>query len=352
MQNPFGRAVLAAALTILCGGAPGAYAATWYVADAGVDGATCGLTASAACRSISQAIELAASGDTIIVAPGRYSADLNANGLYGEAGEERGSGTCMLLVNKSLVLISSGGAAATLIDGHAFSAEANVCVTATGAHFGRPGKGFTVTESVHSRPDFGGFDGIGIRVDASGGVTVRGNRVTLIAPEHPEFAGSGTGILAVTDAPHVIEGNHATRWGTGIDSLGPGTRVSKNEVTRNGFGITAGGAIVGNVVMSNHQGIVAWPTGNVTNNAAWMNEYGILVSETFAGALTKNNFFANSICGLANVGRSGLRATNNYWGAPSGPGSLPASAVCESGDGTTIVSPVATKPFTVTVLKP
>ena len=352
VQNSFGRAAVAAALMVLFARVPGAYAATWYVADAGVDGPACGLSVSAACRSIGQAIEFATAGDTVLVGPGRYG-DLNGNQILGEPGEERGfGGACVLAVNKPLIIVSSSGAAATSIDGHSVQAEANVCVMAVGAQFGRPGKGFTVTESIHFRPNFGGFDGIGIRIDASGGATVRGNRVTLIAPEHPEWAGSGVGILAVTDAPHLIEGNAVTRWGIGIDSLGAATTVRKNEVTWNGIGMNAGGTIIGNVAMANYQGISAWPTATVTNNAVWMNEFGIVVSETFAGAITKSNLFANSTCGLYNVGRSGLRATNNYWGAPSGPGGLPASAVCDASGGTTIVSPVATKPFTVTILKP
>jgi hypothetical protein len=337
-------------VVMLCAGARGASGATWYVADVGVDGPACGLTASAACRSIGQAIELATAGDTIIVGPGRYG-DLNGNQVLGETGEERGSdsGACVLAVNKAVIIVSSGGAAATVIDGHTADAEANVCVTAAGAQFGRPAKGFTVTESAHYKPDFGGFDGVGIRLDGSGGVTVRGNRVTIILHDR---VGSGVGILAVNDAPHLIEGNSPTRWGTGIDALGPTTTVRKNEVTESGIGINGGGAIVGNLVMFNFHGIVAWPTANVTSNAAWMNEFGILVGASFAGVITKNNLFVNTTCGLSNIGRAGLKATNNYWGAPSGPGSLPASPVCDQAGGTTVVSPVAAKPFTVTILKP
>lgn len=73
--------------------------------------------------------------------------------------------------------------------------------------------------------------------------------------------------------------------------------------------------------------------------------------EPFLGAITKNNMFGND-CGLLNVGVIGLAATNNYWGAPAGPGAGAADTTCEQLGGTTDVTPFATKPFAVTILKP
>ena len=49
--------------------APRADAATRYVADNGTDGPSCGISLATACRSISQAVELANPGDTILVGP-------------------------------------------------------------------------------------------------------------------------------------------------------------------------------------------------------------------------------------------------------------------------------------------
>ena len=111
--------------------APRAGAATRYVSDIGSDGPGCGLALTSACRSITQAIDLANPGDTILVGPGRYG-DLNRNGILGEAGEELGyltppaSCSCVLRIEKQVIVISSGGAAVTMIDGRSEIGRAHV----------------------------------------------------------------------------------------------------------------------------------------------------------------------------------------------------------------------------------
>ncbi len=98
------------------------------------------LAALAACRSISEAIQNSAAGDEIVVGPGRYG-DLNGNGVLGEAGEEIPAAgcACMIAMNKPVVVRSSHGAAATLIDGRTVDAIQNVLLITTGGEFGRPG---------------------------------------------------------------------------------------------------------------------------------------------------------------------------------------------------------------------
>ena len=114
--------------------APQAHAATRYVADTGTDGASCGINLATACRSISQAVELANPGDTILVGPGRYG-DLNRNGVLGEPGEELGyltppaSCSCVLPIEKQVIILSSGGAAVTIIDGRSVDVVQNVFLT-------------------------------------------------------------------------------------------------------------------------------------------------------------------------------------------------------------------------------
>src|SRR5215510_8207708 len=86
------------ALLALLGAVGGvAEAKTRYVANNGVDSPDCG-TVAGPCRSINQAISNAASGDTIIVGPGRYDAS---------------SG---IMVSNRVKILSSHGAAATLLD--------------------------------------------------------------------------------------------------------------------------------------------------------------------------------------------------------------------------------------------
>src|SRR5712692_1255858 len=84
-----------------------AMAATFIVANNGVDSSTCG-AANTPCRSISRAIANALAGDTIIVGPGRYG-DLNRDGAFTDPGEEAaevGFGcNCMIKVNKQVTLM-------------------------------------------------------------------------------------------------------------------------------------------------------------------------------------------------------------------------------------------------------
>src|SRR5687768_2836479 len=144
-------AVLALAVPALADGA------TRYVADTGTDGPGCGLTLTTGCRSITQAIALADAGDTILVGPGRYG-DLNRNGVLGDiAGEETGSPGCgcVLSINRNVIVISSAGAAVTMIDGRRVDVIRNVLIADDGAQFGQPGKGFTVMQTAHeSSPQF------------------------------------------------------------------------------------------------------------------------------------------------------------------------------------------------------
>jgi len=332
-------------------------AATRYVADTGSDGSSCGLALTSACRSITQAIALATVGDTILVGPGRYG-DLNRNGILGEPGEELGyltppaSCNCVLLVNKRVILISSAGAAVTMIDGRSVDVIQNVLLSTNGGEFGRPGKGFTVTGTAQ-KTSSGVHVGEGIVIDEA--VMVRGNQVVV---NEPAADNGATGIAVVNGAPIRIEGNLVTGWSTGIRGHA-GTTVSKNQALSNIAGINAdGGSVIGNVATANGFGIYVTGTATVTGNAAYGNGYGFIFERPFSGVFARNNMFGNH-CGLQNglgiviIGVADLVATNNYWGAATGPGSGgPADNVCDENGGSSNVTPFATKPFTVKPLKP
>ena len=319
-------------------------AATRYVTDIGADGPACGSSAATACRSISRAIALAAVGDIILVGAGRYG-DLNDNGVLGETGEETGAPgcSCVLAINKNVILMSSNGAAVTVIDGRSVAVRTNVLLITNGGEFGRPGKGFTVTPPKAA-------NGYGIALD-SANVLVRGNMVL------GDWTGNDTivGIITVNDAPVRIEGNHVTNWYAGISSRGAAI-VSKNHVVANVLGIaSSGGIVTGNVSTDNVAGFYLTATAKATGNASYMNNSGFIVDRTgtpFTGVVTKNNMFGE-ICGIANYGPGALDLANNYWGDPTGPGGPPASNVCTlSGGGPIITGPFATKPFAVKILKP
>ena len=92
---------------------------------------------------------------------------------------------------------------------------------------------------------------------------------------------------------------------------------------------------------------LAQPGTVVLGNAAYGNDTGIEVGSAFAGTIGKNNLVGNDMCGLRNEGVVGLQTPNNYWGAATGPGAAPADDICNENNGTTTVTPFATKPFTV-----
>lgn len=130
-------------------------AVDWYVSSNGTDGTACGAKGHA-CRSISQALENAADGDTIWVGPGRYGNV--GRGRYDQPGDEHprtglgvaaGEPGCIVCVTKGVRLYSLAGASVTVIDGSNPPADsatwATVLIYSDGVIIGAPGQGFTIT---------------------------------------------------------------------------------------------------------------------------------------------------------------------------------------------------------------
>jgi len=111
----------------------------------------------------------------------------------------------------------------------------------------------------------------------------------------------------------------------------------------------------GNVVIAN--GVVGLEIRNVVAGAvgnAVLGNYGdgldVDIGVGVSGPLELNNILGNAIegngfCGMGNFGVVGLAAIDNYWGAATGPGPDPADDVCNTGMGTTTVTPFALDPF-------
>ena len=324
-------------LAAVLGAAAAAHAATVYVANHGVDGAGCACgTKAGPCRSITCGIAVAAAGDTIIVGPGRYA---QSNGETGSPGCG-----CMVSINKSVDLVSSDGAAATIIDASDVDVPTNVLVITTNATFGKPGKGFMVTGTVRS-------GGRGMAIDAAN-IAIRGNQ---FIGERNSYTDVGIETLP-TAASILIEGNQVHGWFSyGILAGGGGTTVRKNKLSFNGFAIGANGgaAVLGNVLTANFHGMVLNDPANAIGNAIIGN--GAEGAIAGIGVLQKNNIFENgeknvtaNECGLISTASSAsdLDATINYWGASTGPGPDPADdagTACGPAD----VTPFATAPFKV-----
>ena len=310
------------------------FAANLSVENNGVDSATCGAPAHP-CRSITQAIANADPRDHILVGPGRYLGETGAPGCG-----------CFLAINKPLVITSTDGAASTVIDSRESVVQTSVLIIADDTEFGRSGLGFTVTNPKKD----GGF---GIAIDGRN-VKVRGNQVIgdllLAAP------GVGIETITTNPGPMLIEANQVMVWNRGIEALGAGTTVHRNQVSLNGIGINVGGTSIasGNVAVANGAaGVNAFEGASVVGNALLGSDgAGVQANDPFSGTITHNNLVGNSLhnvlnCGLSNVGVVGLVVPGNYWGARTGPGPDPADGICNVRGGTTTATPFSLAPFNV-----
>ena len=189
-------------------GAGDIFANTLHVANDGNDIASCGASV-APCRSISRAITNANSGDEISVGPGIYG-DVNADGAFTPgSGDEAPSGGGMIAVTKPLSIVSSSGAASTMIRFSSGGGAASfaVAISAAGVRFGKVDRGFFV---------------VGNGPGCSAGI--RG-----LGPDS------------------IIEGNILTGCFRGADLTGSGVRLAHNRALVNsevGFVTRAEGAVV------------------------------------------------------------------------------------------------------------
>jgi hypothetical protein len=311
---------------------------------------------------------MAAPGDKISVGPGVYG-DLSRDGDFDDPGEEAAevsSGChCVLKVDKTVTIFSSSGAGATVIDAGAFSGWEVVSISGNGAVFGQKNKGFTVTapqstlasgiviESGTSGVQVGGntlegLSGRGIEESAGTGSVVRFNRVLAVGSE----------AFFVLGDNGLYEGNLATGSPTGFFLTGSvaGTVLKKNVITSNGTGVILNtgdtvtltqNAIVGNYVTGVEP---APPAASLSLTLSENNIFGNGEQGDPMGAVNCGIYF-----GFFDMGAT-VSATNNYWGAATGPGPNPAdlagTGLCDVDIGmpkgnSVTTDPPATKPFTI-----
>jgi hypothetical protein len=379
-----------------------------HVSNTGFDSAGCGAVAQP-CRSISQALALAAPGDTIQVGPGRYG-DLNGNGVFGEAGEERPRSEtitapqgnpedidCVVCIDKAVRLVSTHGAEATSIEGVDVSnipnaRVATVQVFATGVTIGDNNAGFTISGSaaalssiagnlrvvdniaVNTRTGFdlrpggdpptytpysNGFDGAvvvrrNLSISNAVGFVIQGfideNYGRLV--NNVAIGNTRLGFDLLGFAPHVMERNSAIRNQVGARGDGGPFRIEHNQLSANS-----------ETGLQFYRRSFAWSfTAQVTRNAIIGNRLVGIELSSISPGLHENNIFGNgtdgSNCGLF-IWRGAHDATNNYWGAPTGPGPDPADNFGKSIEDTTPtcngpnpdlpvqVTPYAPQPFDI-----
>ena len=337
------RKLLIAWLVLLAlpGGLPAAGAATLNVAVGGTDADGCG-TKAAPCRSIGHAIAAAAPGDKILVGPGRYG-DLDADGTFGEPGEETGV-EAVVTIDKAIVVESVEGAATTLIDG-GNAVLFGVQISASGARLGKAKKGFTIAHA--------GRAGVVVALGATG-VTVSGIRsvknaagiaskaANLTIRGNVADANTGDG-FSFTGANVVVTGCRATGNGASGFSVGGSANVLKGNVASNnvadGFAIGGGDGhvLTGCAAVGNATGLRVTANGIVATGNSFVGNAveGIAVASP-GTTISKSNVFGNGAvggtnCGVRTIGAGTVTLDQMCFGTPTGPGADPADAVCETG---------------------
>jgi hypothetical protein len=342
------------AFFFIAGASATAQATKLYVANNGVDSATCGAKTTP-CRSIQQAITNATSGDKIIVGSGRYSP---------------------VIVNKTVSVESSDGAEATVIDAEGAAVDA-VLIQASGVSLGKKKNGFTLKGA-------GGFKNGLLVANGLNGVRVAGN-MAIANTDKGFFLPGGTGHVlsynvaignnnagfSLFGSASVVSNNLATaNTNDGFQILGSSHRVSSNASISNGYvGVLIQGdhhIFSNNVVTGNSLDGIAIVGGSgqqISGNVVLGNKhFGIYVGPA-APTIYKNNIFGNNIypsaignivytnCGFFNNSGNTINIINNFWGTATGPSfNEPADDICTGVFGSNQIStPFATKEFKIKV---
>ncbi|MEP7243899.1 MAG: right-handed parallel beta-helix repeat-containing protein [Gammaproteobacteria bacterium] len=390
-------------------GMASASASILHVENNGVDGSACGDPVKP-CRSISRAIQNARAGDTILVGPGLYG-DINRDKDFLDPGDEaaeivRGQEGCVVCIRKRLRILSTNGANVTRIDSTTAMLDqyaevqlyALVMIAANGVTFGTPGHGFELTGrplnllevrdngdiaiagNVARRTDLGRLDltqgpEYGFSITATGApVYITGNtaldnhygfglggNATIVFTGNSALSNTWTGISVGGNGTKRLVGNFASNNGAGppfFEADEPNYPLAAGFFVRNGE--------TGDVLLEDNISVANFGPGfYLTNTSTLPNNVVRLMHNTATGNagtgvtigfgkvdVRADNIFGNlgagSGCGLINQSGRLIDATQNFWGASTGPGADPADKAgagsgCDQKDGSvTQVVPFAT----------
>ena len=303
-----------------------AFAKTLHVENAGSDSGSCGGSV-APCRSISQAIANANSGDEIVVGPGIYGNTNSDMSLTPGSGDETPGDGGMIDIKKPLSIVSSAGADLTIIRYPGPNAGSfAVVITADNVRFGDFGKGFSVVS--RSIPGCSA----GIRGFGAGSI-IEGNSVTGC---FRGFETTGAGV-------QLTHNRAAFNTEVGFMTRSEGAFITENTATQNGFtGFVTESLdwhMTGNASIAN-TGDGATVDGNgvfvgnamIGNAQTGLGLNGFLVGGIVNLVISTNSFYFNRSlggnCGIFNNTFTVIDAPNNFWGLPTGPGPDPADFAC------------------------
>jgi len=306
-----------------------------YIATDGTDSASCGAQANA-CRSISQGLENATDGDTILVGAGRYG-NISGSASYTGPGDEHPQTLsnyyyvtgCIICIEKAVSIYSLHGPSVTVIEGAPLtSQEATVWIHHEGVNFGAPGRGFTVTGGsaygvqFNDESQYGGF---GIHLKSN--VSVAGN-VDLGDADGFVFMGQAytDSVCPVEDCVPTAIINYAQN--ESVDNAHAGFNITQNQlfgtasvIVQNNY---ARGAGIGFEVPGGGQAQAGtYPISStmisLTGNVAEHNQLGF--HAVGPGKMVSNTAAGNSQAGFHVVARQGAFQNNTAVGN-AGPGAI------------------------------
>ncbi|MET0498101.1 MAG: hypothetical protein ABW106_07515 [Steroidobacteraceae bacterium] len=361
--------------------------ATFRVANNGIDTSICG-GSTRPCRSISQAMENAAPGDTILVGMGRYG-DINGNGSLYDPGDEKGGVDmgCMVCVTKPLKLVSESGAVGTVIDAGGLPALSTaVEIRSNNVTFGRWGHGFTVTNAVEGLAVAGPANKISIvdniaiknrqsgflfRFNEAGNITQLSVTDNIASGNGEGFTSNGAVGSGLVGA--VLQRNSAVGNLLGLNLVGKNLKVLDNLIDASQQGVFLQGVEItfsGNTVTNSDMGGVYFLGSDTDPNAINLRQFSFnslignrgpgisLYQGIVAVGLRNNNIFGNGTseapstgeppnCGILNASRRALVATNNFWGTATGVGPDPADLACNLFGSTTSTGSPRSSPVNI-----
>ena len=332
------------------------------------------LTTSVCYTTIQDAINAANPSDTIAVSPGTYPESITIPAS-----------------KTNLVLQSTNGASVTTISGTQGSTAGGpaaivVDIQANGVIFGGTNRGFTVTQASSALPS-GGIIGIHVGPNVTR-VRIEANVVRQLVPGATStlketvmgmWAESGSQVLVVSNIVGTtnwawkgsnggqpgggikLDGTSLVRHNTvrgfsaggqcghvvGVSVAGPATVVD-NGIFDMGIGncgaigITTANAatkVMGNTIGGMATAGISMSGGNAEGNtitSSNLNVFSLLIQTP--GIFKYNNMIGGQV---SNVSGATVDLTNNYWGCPTGPGTV---GSCTAFDGDDPVVPFLSTP--------
>jgi parallel beta helix pectate lyase-like protein len=211
--------------------------------------------------TIQAAIDAAAPGDSVLVAPGTYDENLDTGG-------------------KNLVLISEAGAEATVVDG----GRRNRVLLLEGGDV--VVDGFTLRNGQAQ-------DGGGIYVTGSGPVAIRNNIIEQNRAGYFVDSGNGGGLLVESASSVLLENNtirdnYAGDSGGGIHAGSLGMAIRANVIEGNSCHVGGAGAIVaGATVVGN---LILYNIADSFAAGLWAQANSLVESNTVVGNRNRNAF--------------------------------------------------------------